>query len=211
MPRNSAAGANKQRRRPPPQTNWPAPNGRPKPPQPGHQDPSLRLDGQKLDTSFSALERSENFSGTVVGVRGWKEALSNAQTEITSPSSSFKQQHEGIKSNYDDVWDHFWGDSTMPGTLQNETIASRSMTPPPLSSGSTRTSTPELPKNHPDIPKSTTVIPGAIVDIVLKEDQGTGKTVKGTISQVLSRGDHPRGIKVRLTDGKVGRVHRVNN
>jgi uncharacterized repeat protein (TIGR03833 family) len=49
-------------------------------------------------------------------------------------------------------------------------------------------------------------VPGALVNIVLKADQPTGRTVQGAVSQLLTRGNHPRGIKVRLTDGRVGRV-----
>lgn len=48
---------------------------------------------------------------------------------------------------------------------------------------------------------------GATVDIVLKKDQPTGKLTRGVVSRVLTRkGYHPRGIKVMLTDGSVGRV-----
>jgi len=51
--------------------------------------------------------------------------------------------------------------------------------------------------------------PGQRVHIVLKQDQKTGRTVAGTIGQVLTSASyHSRGIKVRLTDGRVGRVAR---
>lgn len=56
------------------------------------------------------------------------------------------------------------------------------------------------------VPTITQVIPGAYVNIVLKQDQPTGRTVQGIIQNVLTRGNHPRGIKVRLSDGRVGRV-----
>ena len=42
--------------------------------------------------------------------------------------------------------------------------------------------------------------------IVMKLDQSTGKRVEGVVGEVLTRGDHPRGVKVRLVDGRVGRV-----
>ncbi|KAI1109538.1 hypothetical protein F5Y14DRAFT_23134 [Nemania sp. NC0429] len=58
----------------------------------------------------------------------------------------------------------------------------------------------------PTIPKTHQVIPGARVNIVLKADQRTGRQVQGTVQNVLTRGDHHRGIKVRLTDGRIGRV-----
>ncbi|KAK1991378.1 hypothetical protein LX36DRAFT_349221 [Colletotrichum falcatum] len=56
------------------------------------------------------------------------------------------------------------------------------------------------------VPTVATVVRGASVNIVLKADQPTGRTVSGTVQDVLTRGNHPRGIKVRLTDGRVGRV-----
>lgn len=49
------------------------------------------------------------------------------------------------------------------------------------------------------------------MSIVLKEDQPTGREVQGTVQDLLTRGNHPRGIKVRLTDGRVGRVQRMAN
>ncbi|RAL07898.1 YwbE family protein [Aspergillus homomorphus CBS 101889] len=58
----------------------------------------------------------------------------------------------------------------------------------------------------PRVPTTREVIPGASVNIILKADQPTGRTVSGCIADVLTRGNHPRGIKVRLTDGRVGRV-----
>ena len=51
--------------------------------------------------------------------------------------------------------------------------------------------------------------PGLAVSIVLKADQRTGRQVQGTVSQLLTRGNHPRGIKVKLTDGRVGRVQQL--
>lgn len=52
--------------------------------------------------------------------------------------------------------------------------------------------------------------PGLLVDIVLKQDQGTGKLTRGTVKDILTKSStHPHGIKVRLTDGSVGRVKQV--
>lgn len=56
------------------------------------------------------------------------------------------------------------------------------------------------------VPTTHQVTPGARVAIVLKADQPTGRTVSGVVRDVLTRGNHPRGIKVRLSDGRVGRV-----
>jgi uncharacterized repeat protein (TIGR03833 family) len=54
------------------------------------------------------------------------------------------------------------------------------------------------------------VKPGAEVDIVLKEDQRTGRLTRGVVQDVLTRSaHHPHGIKVRLTTGEVGRVKTV--
>ena len=51
------------------------------------------------------------------------------------------------------------------------------------------------------------VYPGLEVDIVLKKDQRTGITTRGIVKDLLTNSSfHPHGIKVRLTDGQVGRV-----
>jgi uncharacterized repeat protein (TIGR03833 family) len=57
----------------------------------------------------------------------------------------------------------------------------------------------------------TEIRPGIHVNIVLKADQRTGKLTSGQVSDVLTRGDHPRGIKVRLTDGQIGRVQSLSS
>ena len=52
--------------------------------------------------------------------------------------------------------------------------------------------------------------PGGEVDIVLKTDQRSGRLTRGTVKDILTRSlHHPHGIKVRLTNGQVGRVKRV--
>ena len=54
--------------------------------------------------------------------------------------------------------------------------------------------------------------PGISVLIVLKQDQRTGKLTKGIVKDILtSSPTHPHGIKVRLTDGQVGRVKEILN
>lgn len=51
---------------------------------------------------------------------------------------------------------------------------------------------------------------GVTVDIVLKEDQRTGKKTRGIVKDILTNSQmHPRGIKVRLTDGQIGRVQAI--
>ena len=52
--------------------------------------------------------------------------------------------------------------------------------------------------------------PGLTVDIVLKEDQPTGKLTRGIVKDLLTNSqNHPRGIKVRLQDGRIGRVQAI--
>eukprot|EP00474_Spongospora_subterranea_P000965 CRZ01423.1 hypothetical protein [Spongospora subterranea] len=53
---------------------------------------------------------------------------------------------------------------------------------------------------------------GANVAIVLKKDQPTGRLTMGTVSEILTRSaSHPRGIKVRLTSGAVGRIQKITS
>ena len=52
--------------------------------------------------------------------------------------------------------------------------------------------------------------PGSRVAIVLKQDQRTGKQTVGIVKDLLTNSpNHPHGIKVRLTDGQVGRVQAI--
>lgn len=52
--------------------------------------------------------------------------------------------------------------------------------------------------------------PGMTVAIVLKQDQRTGKLTHGIVKDILTNSPtHPHGIKVRLTDGQVGRVQHI--
>ena len=58
--------------------------------------------------------------------------------------------------------------------------------------------------------KRSGVTPGQEVDIVLKEDQRTGKLTRGRVKDILTKSEnHPHGIKVRLQDGRVGRVQKI--
>jgi uncharacterized repeat protein (TIGR03833 family) len=51
---------------------------------------------------------------------------------------------------------------------------------------------------------------GIRVRIVLKQDQRSGKLTEGIVKDILTNSStHPHGIKVRLTDGKVGRVQTI--
>lgn len=52
--------------------------------------------------------------------------------------------------------------------------------------------------------------PGMNVAIVLKADQRSGRLTEGVVQQLLTKSSfHPHGIKVRLTDGQVGRVKEI--
>lgn len=54
------------------------------------------------------------------------------------------------------------------------------------------------------------VRPGLRVAIVLKQDQRNGKRTEGVVKDILTNSQfHPHGIKVRLTDGQVGRVQEI--
>lgn len=51
---------------------------------------------------------------------------------------------------------------------------------------------------------------GQHVLIVLKQDQSSGKLTEGYVKDILTKAPyHPRGIKVRLTDGRIGRVQKI--
>lgn len=52
--------------------------------------------------------------------------------------------------------------------------------------------------------------PGLQVDIVMKQDQRSGKRTRGVVKDILtSAAHHSRGIKVRLATGEVGRVQEI--
>ncbi|MDD1775794.1 MAG: YwbE family protein [Candidatus Methanomethylicus sp.] len=52
--------------------------------------------------------------------------------------------------------------------------------------------------------------PGLRVKIVQKQDQLTGMLTEGVVKDILTNSpSHPHGIKVRLEDGRVGRVQSI--
>ncbi|PRY49134.1 putative repeat protein (TIGR03833 family) [Arcticibacter pallidicorallinus] len=54
------------------------------------------------------------------------------------------------------------------------------------------------------------IYPGLEVDIILKQDQRSGKLTRGIVKNLLTSATyHSRGIKVRLEDGQVGRVANI--
>lgn len=61
--------------------------------------------------------------------------------------------------------------------------------------------------DNPNPPKRGEIKPGDAVWIIEKENYGTNNYTQGIVQEVLSPGSsHPRGIKVRLVGGTVGRV-----
>ncbi|WKY47839.1 YwbE family protein [Eubacteriaceae bacterium ES3] len=58
--------------------------------------------------------------------------------------------------------------------------------------------------------KRSNIKPGILVDIVLKQDQRSGKLTQGRVKRLLTNSaTHPHGIKVMLEDGQVGRVKKI--
>ena len=51
---------------------------------------------------------------------------------------------------------------------------------------------------------------GTHVQIVLKQNQRSGKLTDGVVKDILTKSpSHPHGIKVRLESGRVGRVKKI--
>jgi len=60
--------------------------------------------------------------------------------------------------------------------------------------------------------KRANIKSGKEVNIVLKEDQGTGRLTRGIVRDILTKSKtHPHGIKVHLMSREVGRVKEVLN
>ena len=60
------------------------------------------------------------------------------------------------------------------------------------------------------VPKRSEIKPGLRVKIVEKHNQRSGTLTEGIVAELLTNSaTHPHGIKVRLTDGKVGRVQAI--
>ena len=58
--------------------------------------------------------------------------------------------------------------------------------------------------------KRANIRPGLRVQIVLKQDQSSGKLTEGVVKDILTNSPtHPHGIKVRLANGLVGRVKQI--
>ena len=61
-----------------------------------------------------------------------------------------------------------------------------------------------------DAKKRFNIKQGLKVNIVLKQDQRSGKLTSGVVKDILTNSPiHPHGIKVRLQDGQIGRVKEI--
>ena len=61
-----------------------------------------------------------------------------------------------------------------------------------------------------ELPVRSDLKAGLAVEVETKVDQGTGRLTAGIIAEILTASKrHPHGIKVRLRDGRVGRVKKV--
>ena len=60
------------------------------------------------------------------------------------------------------------------------------------------------------VPNRNAIQPGQRVLIVEKQNQPTGTQTEGVVARILTNSpSHPHGIKVMLTDGRVGRVQGI--
>jgi uncharacterized repeat protein (TIGR03833 family) len=60
------------------------------------------------------------------------------------------------------------------------------------------------------VPSRNEIQPGMHVQIIEKQNQRTGVLSDGIVAAILTRSPaHPHGIKVRLVDGRVGRVQAI--
>ena len=60
------------------------------------------------------------------------------------------------------------------------------------------------------VPVLSQLQPGMRVQIIEKHNQRSGQLTEGIISRILTNSPrHPHGIKVMLSDGRVGRVQAI--
>lgn len=59
-------------------------------------------------------------------------------------------------------------------------------------------------------PKRSEIQPGMLVQVIEKLNQPSGKLSEGMVARILtSSPTHTHGIKVKLSDGRVGRVQAI--
>ena len=60
------------------------------------------------------------------------------------------------------------------------------------------------------IPSRDKISIGIIVQIIQKQDQYTGSLTEGKVKRILTSSQfHPHGIKIKLENGKIGRVQKI--
>lgn len=60
------------------------------------------------------------------------------------------------------------------------------------------------------VPIRSQLQPGMRVQVIEKHNQRSGQLTEGILSRILTNSPrHPHGIKVMLTDGRVGRVQAI--
>ena len=63
-----------------------------------------------------------------------------------------------------------------------------------------------------DLPKRDQITKGCTVSIETKSDQGSGRLTDGIVQEILTSSEsHPHGIKVRLENGQIGRVKKIQS
>jgi len=64
-----------------------------------------------------------------------------------------------------------------------------------------------MPQHKINLPKRSEIRIGDVVWVIEKEHYGTDNYKQGIVKDILTSSPaHSRGIKVRLTDGSIGRV-----
>lgn len=131
-------------------------------------------------------------------------SLNSAQTlPFSRPFDSLTGAQEGASWNPNDLLQTTF----TPPSSESFDHSPSSLSTPSFSRNS-RTNDRHTPPGWQSVP-ARLLLPGTSVLITLKQDQGTDRTVQGVVGEKLTRGDHPRGVKVRLRDGRVGRVVRI--
>ena len=69
-----------------------------------------------------------------------------------------------------------------------------------------------MPSQYNQVPARSQIKIGEMVKVLQKKDYESGTITQGKVKRILtSRPDHPRGIKVMLESGKVGRVQALGS
>jgi len=123
-----------------------------------------------------------------------------------NPSSTTTATNKGRRSQKQHLLlDHDIYNTQSQNPYQEATSEYQDIRGPRVHTRSTNTTAPTTTSQS-----RNSIKPGALVQIVLKADQPTGKLTEGVVAELLTNSaNHPRGIKVRLRDGQVGRVQNI--